>query len=292
MKDNQKVIISNELYRLAGDKKRKKDDNFKFFQTELAIKLGVSNGTVSNMIAGKWANISEAMWRKVQGGLKLDMDWQIAPTNNYNLLIELLMSLQNESLTAAVSYDAGVGKSQTYIQYERYNKNVIYIECKNYWQTKSYIKALLNACGLKAEGTKEEMIECFVEYVMGLDKPLIIIDQMDKLKEGAFDLFMDLYNDLFRCCGFLISGVPALEKRIKRGARIDKIGYREVLSRINGNFIKLTPIDYNDVKEVCTMNGLDNEDEISRINELCNGDLRFVRKEVNKYFLLHKKAKS
>ena len=66
MEDNQKVIISNELYRLAGDKKRKKDDNFKFFQTELAIKLGVSNGTVSNMIAGKWANISEAMWRNKQ----------------------------------------------------------------------------------------------------------------------------------------------------------------------------------------------------------------------------------
>lgn len=76
------------------------------------------------------------------------------------------------------------------------------------------------------------MIETFVEYVMGLNKPLIIIDQMDKLKGKAFDLFMDLYNDLYRCCGFLISGVPALKKRIKRGAKIDKIGYREVLSRI------------------------------------------------------------
>lgn len=290
MTTEQKAIISNELYRLAGDGKKKKDTQYKFSQVELSVKLGVSNATVSNMISGKWTNISEAMWRKVQGVLKLDMDWQIAKTNNYQLLTELLKSMQEQSLTAAVSYNAGVGKSQTYIEYERYNDNVIYVECKNYWQTKSYIKALLNACGIKAEGTKEEMIETFVEYVMGLDKPLIIIDQMDKLKEGAFDLFMDLYNDLFRCCGFLISGVPALEKRIKRGAKIDKIGYREVLSRINNSFIKLTPIDLNDVKEVCVMNGLDDEDEISRINDLCNGDLRFVRKEINKYFLLKKSA--
>lgn len=289
MTDNQRAFISNELYRLAGDGK-KKDKKYKFSQVELAIKLGISNGTVSNMINGKWGNISDAMWRKVQGVLKLDTDWNIAPTNNYNLLMELLKNLQKNSLTAAVSYNAGVGKSQTYIQYERYNDNVIYVECKNYWQTKSYIKALLNACGLKAEGTKEEMIEAFIEYVMGLDRPLIIIDQMDKLKEGAFDLFMDLYNDLFRCCGFLISGVPALEKRITRGAKIDKIGYREVLSRINSNFLKLTPIDLNDVREVCVMNGLEDEDEISRIFELCNGDMRFVRKEVNKYFLLKKSA--
>lgn len=290
MTTEQKTIISNELYRLAGDGKKKKDTQHKFTQVELSVKLGVSNATVSNMIAGKWGNISEAMWRKVQNVLKLDTDWYIAETNNYKLLTELLKSMQEQSLTAAVSYDAGVGKSQTYIEYERYNDNVIYVECKNYWQTKSYIKALLNACGLKAEGTKEEMIETFVEYVMGLDKPLIIIDQMDKLKEGAFDLFMDLYNDLFRCCGFLISGVPALEKRIKRGARIDKIGYREVLSRINNSFIRLTPIDLNDVREVCVMNGLDDEGEIDRIYALCNGDLRFVRKEINKYFLLKKAA--
>lgn len=289
MTDKQKVAIANELYRLAGDGK-KKDNNYKFTQVELSVKLGISNATVSNMIAGKWGNISEAMWRKVQNVLKLDTDWEIAKTNNYKLLTELLKSMQEQSLTAAVSYDAGVGKSQTYIDYERYNNNVIYVECKNYWQTKSYIKALLNACGLKAEGTKEEMIETFVEYVMGLDKPLIIIDQMDKLKEGSFDLFMDLYNDLFRCCGFLISGVPALEKRIKRGARIDKIGYREVLSRINNSFIKLTPIDLNDVREVCVMNGLNDEGEIERIYALCNGDLRFVRKEINKYFLLKKSA--
>lgn len=290
MTTEQKAFISNELYRLAGDGKKKKDEEHKFSQVGLSVRLGVSNATVSNMVAGKWTNISEAMWRKVQGVLKLDTDWCIAKTNNYKLLMELLKSMQEQSLTAAVSYNAGVGKSQTYIEYERYNDNVIYVECKNYWQTKSYIKALLNACGIKAEGTKEEMIETFIEYVMGLDKPLIIIDQMDKLKEGAFDLFMDLYNDLFRCCGFLISGVPALEKRIKRGAKIDKIGYREVLSRINNSFIKLTPIDLNDVREVCVMNGLDDEDEITRINDLCNGDLRFVRKEINKYFLLKKSA--
>ncbi|SDE73330.1 AAA family ATPase [Riemerella columbipharyngis] len=287
--EEQKTSIATELFRLAGNGKKKRE-NFKFSQVELSVKLGISNGTVSNMIAGKWNNIADSMWRKVQASLRIDTNWNTAETSNFKLLTELLSKAQETQLTAAISYDAGIGKSEAYKQYERKNDNVIYVECKNYWQTKSYIKALLNACGVKAEGTKEEMINTFVDYVMGLESPLIIIDQMDKLKEGAFDLFMDLYNDLFRCCGFIISGVPALEKRIIRGAKIDKIGYKEVLSRLGGTFIKLNPTSLADVIAICEANGLHNTEEAEMIYQLSNGDLRVVRQKINKYFLLNKVA--
>ncbi|HAT3998588.1 TPA: ATP-binding protein [Elizabethkingia anophelis] len=287
MKDTQKTIIAKELYRLAGDGKKKPGQKFKFSQVELSIRLGISHAYVSNMIGGKWNGIADSMWRRVQAILKIDLNWKTAEITNFVQLTQLLESCQYQQLTIAVSDNAGIGKTETYTHYERNNENVIHVECKNYWQTKSYIKALLNACGVKAEGTKEEMIEVFIEHVMGLENPIIIIDQMDKLKEGAFDLFMDLYNDLFRCCGFLISGVPALEKRIIRGAKIDKIGYREVQSRIHGNFIKLKPISRNDVALICEVNNLYDNDEIERIFAICKGDLRIVRKEINKFFLLN-----
>lgn len=250
------------------------------------MKLGVSNGTVSNIIAGKWNNIGDNMWRKIQAVLKLDMNWKTAETTNFKLLQELLSKCQETQLTVAVSYDAGVGKSEAYKVYERQNSNVILVECKNYWQTKSYIKTLLNACGIKAEGNKEELIGLFIDHVMGLENPLIIIDQMDKLKEGAFDLFMDLYNDLFRCCGFVVSGVPALEKRILRGAKIDKIGYKEVLSRLGGTFLKLQPTSLSNVIAICKANGIEEEEEAENIFHLSGGDLRVVRQKVNKYFLM------
>lgn len=53
------------------------------------------------------------MWRKVQGVLKLDLDWQIAQTNNFKLLTGFSESLQEQS-TAAVSYDAGVEITDLY----------------------------------------------------------------------------------------------------------------------------------------------------------------------------------
>ena len=71
---------------------------------------------------------------------------------------------------------------------------------------------------------------------MGLEDPIIIIDQMDKLKKGAFDLFMDIWNDLFRCSAFVVSGVPALKRRILRGAKMIKSGYRKLHSRLQNHF--------------------------------------------------------
>ncbi|BFO64089.1 AAA family ATPase [Chryseobacterium sp. KCF3-3] len=286
MTNQYKSIIAKEMFRLAGDGKKRKDVTFKYSQVGLSNKLGISNAYVSNMIAGKWDNISDAMWRKVQNILNIDFDWNIAETTNYVNVTELLAKVQQKNLTVGISYDAGVGKSQAYIDYDRLNHNVIYVECKIYWKTKSYVKNLLNAAGLEAEGTTEQMIDTFISHVMGLENPIIIIDQMDKLKEGAFDLFMDMYNDLFRCCGFVVSGVPALKKRILRGAKNDKIGYREAYSRLHKTFIELSPIDQEDVEVICKANGITDEEEISLIFNQCDGDLRIVRKDVTKYFIL------
>lgn len=288
MTNEYKTSIATELFRLAGSGKSK-TDKYKYSQVELSARLGISNATVSKMISGQWNNISDAMWRKVQATLKLDMDWNTGATTNYTNLMELLKAAQERHLTLGISFNAGVGKSHAYVDYERYNRNVIHIECANFWRTRSYISNLLKACGIVPSGTMEEMIECFIDHVMGLEDPIIIIDQMDKLKEGPFDLFMDMYNYLFRCCSFVVSGVPALKKRILRGAKNDKIGYREVLSRLHGNFLQLDIPDHSDVEAVCKANGLHDEDEIARIYNLSEGDLRVVRKEVAKYFLLNDK---
>lgn len=283
-----KMIIAKELNRLAGSGKSK-IEKFKYSQVELSARLGISNATVSKMISGQWENISDAMWRKVQATLKIEIDWNTGETTNYRNLMELLKAAQERHLTIGISFDAGAGKSHAYVEYERYNRNVIHVECALYWKSKSYISNLLKACGISPNGTTEEMIEQFIEHVMGLEDPIIIIDQMDKLKEGPFDLFMDMYNSLFRCASFVVSGVPALKKRILRGAKNDKIGYREVLSRLHGNFLQLDIPNYEDVEIICKANGLHDEDEIERIHNLCEGDLRVVRKEVGKFFLLNGK---
>lgn len=255
-------------------------------QNKVAKQAGVSSATISQIINGNWELIAAEMWRKIQVNLRLDAQWQIAETTNLRLITQLLEAAQVRHLAFGISFEAGAGKSAAYRRYARKYNNVIYIECKNYWSKKSYVQNLVTASGLSPEGTTEELIEQFIDQVKSQASPLIIIDQFDKLKDASMDLFMDFYNELESHCGFVLSGVPALEKRIKRGVQRDKIGYRELFSRIGRKFIKLDELKLEDVRAVCNANGLFDEDEIKMIKSSCEGDLRRVRKEVERYNLL------
>lgn len=280
MKAQQKEAISQEIAALAT----------RTSQVKISHMAGVSNATISQIIAGNWKNISDEMWRRIQVSLRIDPNWRSAETFNLNKLTQLLSIAQNRGISIGISNDAGTGKSHAYKTYARENPNVVYVECKHIWSKKSYIKALLSAAGMSQEGTTEEMFDKFISQQRSLSIPLIIIDQIDKLKDSQMDLFMDMYNDLDGHCGFVLSGVPALEKRVLKGVQRDKIGYRELWSRIGRKFIKLDPIKLRDVANICEQNGILDAHIIETIFDNCDGDLRRVRREVEKYGPTNKTA--
>lgn len=256
-------------------------------QNKLASKLGISNATVSMMVNNKWDSIDDAMWNKAKVNLKLDLNWVVVETSNYQTLFKALQVVQSRNLSIGISENAGIGKSEVYKQYTRTYKNVIHVECKNYWSKKSYVKNLLTTVGIDPVGTTEELIHQFLDHVKGLKKPLIIIDQADKLKDPQLDLFMDFYNDLFGHCGFILSGVKSLKKRIIKGVQRDKMGYRELWSRIGSKFYdQIGATTVQDVAKICMANGVEDGETIMEISNLSEGDLRKVRREVEKYQLM------
>jgi DNA transposition AAA+ family ATPase len=259
-------------------------------QNKVATKACVSSATISQMINENWALIKDEMWRKVKVKLRIELDWKTAQTTNLEYIYRHAEKAKEKSISFGISYDAGAGKSQAYKLIANTLPNVIHVECKTFWKSKSYAKALVTACGLDDYGTTEELVERFIDHLSTLDKPLVIIDQMDKLKDGSMDFFIDFYNDLVGHCGFLLSGVPALEKRIKRGVKVDRTGYFELWSRIGRKFLKLKPLTLSDVKAVCIENGLTDNDRIETIFGNCEGDLRRVKQDVESYFLNQKKT--
>lgn len=260
-------------------------------QARLAAQAGVSEATMSNILNGKWNAINSALWRKVKVALRLDLQWQHAETRNAKVFEHTLKAVQIKHLSIGISEQAGLGKSHAYRRYARKYKNVIVVEGKHYWSKKGYVKALLSAAGLESIGTTEELIERFIRHVSELEHPLIIIDQADKLKDPQLDLFMDFYNDLHGHCGFVLSGVEALEERIKRGVQRHRCGYCELWSRIGAKFYdKIEKIPRTDVQLICEANGVSDEEEITEIYHLCEGDLRKVRREVEKRQLLNQKS--
>ncbi|WP_166964692.1 AAA family ATPase [Yeosuana marina] len=276
MNTQQKTLIANELSRLAQ----------KTSQNHMAKLLEVSTALVSQVINNNWKLISNEMWRIIEAKLFIDTNWNTVETTNFKILSSLLKSSQDLGISIGISDTPGKSKSETYKHFwKAHIGQNIYVQCKNSWTKKSYLKNLLVASGQESYGKTEELLERFINHLRSIDAPSLTLDQFDKLKDPQLDLFMDLYNDLNGKCGFVVSGVKALEKRILKGVQRDKIGYAEFYSRIGKKFIKLDHITYNDVALICKANGVQDNDEILFIYENCEDDLRRVRRDIDKYKL-------
>lgn len=256
---------------------------------KVAKKAGVSAATISQIVNNKHSLIADEMWQKVMVKLKIELNWNTASTTNINYILKHLKQAKEQSLSFGISDKAGAGKSEAYKYFAKHNQNVIHVECMTFWKQKSFAKALNNACGLDDFGTTEDLIERFMDHVSAMKEPFLILDQLDKLKDASLDLFIDFFNNLPNC-GFLLSGTPALEKRFKRGVNNDRSGYHECWSRIGRKWLKLKPASLDDIKEICNANGIDDEDEIQRIFNNSEDDMRRVKKDVQKYFLTVKAA--
>jgi DNA transposition AAA+ family ATPase len=251
-------------------------------QRYVASKAQVSSATISQMLAANWDQISEGMWRKIQSNLRLDLKWKVAETSNLKEMYHYCESAQKHALAICISDNAGKGKSNGFKFYDRTNKNVIHLECKTSWSKKSFVSQLLITMGVVPVGTAEEMLEQFNEQVKRMHSPLLILDQADKLKDPQLDLFMEFYNDHEGHLGIILSGVKALEKRIERGRQRSRVGYDELYSRIGSRFISLDPVRQADVSAICEANGVHDDDDKRAIYQSCVGDLRRVRREIQK----------
>ena len=226
-------------------------------QNRVAAMVGVSSATISKMLRKDWELISDEVWRRTEANLQMDSGWNVVETTNMIAFRNVLAQVQNKRMSIAISESAGFGKSQAFKDYEREFKNVVLIECKNYWTKKSYVKTLLQKQGLNDQGTTEDLINRFISHMKGLDRPLVIIDQADKLRDNQLDLFIDFYNDLFGYCGFVLSGVHAFKKRILKGIAHDKTGYKELWSRVGSKFYDgVKDSSFNDIELICVANGV------------------------------------
>lgn len=244
--------------------------------------IGVNQAIVSNMLNGKWENISEAMWRRVaaQIGYKRK-EWITVETSVYKRAMQVLQDAQEESACFAVVAEAGSGKSLALKAYEEQNPETYVLSCSEYWNKKMFLSELLRTMGKASEGmTVGEMMEDVIRELKGKDFPLLVLDEADKLSDNVLYFFITLYNRLEDQCGIVLMATSFLQKRIEKGYRTNRRGYRELYSRVGRKFVKLGDTTETDIAEVCIANGIDDKARIKRIAQECEGDLRRVRRMV------------
>lgn len=144
------------------------------------------------------------------------------------------------------------------------------------------MQELLSAMGRDYSGyTVGEMMGEIVGKLKVLDKPIIVMDEADKLSDNVLYFFISLYNKLEGHCGIMLCATDHLEKRIKRGLKLNKKGYKEIYSRIGRRFIQLQGVGARDIAQVCIANGITDNKQIKEVVEDSEYDLRRVRRKVH-----------
>lgn len=230
----------------------------------------VSNATISNMVNNKWENISEDIWQQVGNIVGYRSDWVIANTYNIRQMHQVIGTARATRSFWAVSCRAGSGKTASIKLYASQNTSGVYFLQAQEWTQRQFVIALCRALGVQYEGKYRsiaELVEAVADFFTqrSAENPVLLIDEADKLKDGAKRMLIPLYNKLEDKLACVIAGTDNLEQEIKRGVRHAKKGFDEIDSRFGRTYFKLAGATFKDVEMICRANGVSDGDAIKRI---------------------------
>ena len=258
-------------------------------QTKAAGSLkGVSVGTVSNILNGRYENISDEMFRNVAsqvGGVSAT-GWQIVETSAYQEIRYALDDAQRWRNVTWVVGEAGCGKTTTARLYTEEHKEVFYILCSEDMKKGDFVREIAQKVGIKTDGHNiREIWGLILDDVIQMDAPLLIFDEADKLTEPVFHYFISMYNKLEDKSGIVFLSTDYIKKRINLGLRHQKPGYKEFFSRMGRKYFELEETTAGDVYSICVANGVQDKkkiEEVIRDAEPCDFDLRRVKKAIHR----------
>lgn len=245
----------------------------------------VSVATVSNILSGKnLEKVSDEMWWNIANQIKQNESWQIVPTNNYKLLSGIFKDAAMYSNVFGVIGDASAGKTQTAERYIKEHVNAYLVKCDEFWNRRTFLVEILHAMNIPAEGHNvPEMMLQIVKHMLRTHKPVLILDEIDKVSDNILCSVISIYNRLEGNCGIVVMATSHLERRMERGLRLNKKGFSELHSRLGKKLIELDKTTREDIEAIVIANGINNPELVASIYNDCENDLRRVKRLVHKY---------
>jgi DNA transposition AAA+ family ATPase len=190
--------------------------------------------------------------------------------------------VKENSLVVAVTGGTGSGKTFALRHFTENSKQTYMLCCNEYWNRKQFLGELLLAMGKDYSGwTVGEMMGKAVWGLKVQETPLVILDEADKLSDQVLYFFITLYNRLEDECGILLCATNHLEKRLKRGIKLNKKGYNEIWSRVGRRCVELKGVTAADITAVCEINGISESRDIDSVIAESECDLRRVKRKIH-----------
>lgn len=223
--------------------------------------------------------IGDNKWIKIARIVRFDKrktaDWKTADTAVFDYVWKQLEACQNESITAILCDDAGIGKTYTAEIYAKKNKYAFHIDCCANPGKASFVRSIAQAVGVGRYGKLNDLIDDSVYTLSQMENPILILDEAGDLEHNAIMILKRLYNALKGVCGFYLIGADGMKKKINNGIINEKLGFIEIFSRFGKSYKSVLPkLPINKQKLIIEMaekiaeaNGL-NAKEIAELKDI------------------------
>lgn len=251
----------------------------KISQNKLAETIGVSNGTISNIVNEVWERLNESMLLKIRSFFNTK-DWTIIETHNFLTVKNACNEAREFKKMISVIGYSGAGKTTALQHYYQKNENTYLVTCGRAMRTKQLLSEVLKSLGVNYLASDYEMVRMIIDELNKKESPLLIIDEASKLSPNALMYLQDIWDGIEDNGGIVIAGVEYLINNIKKGAEKNKMGMPEFYGRVS-KWIYLQLPEKKEVEAICINNGLTDKDLIKSMLRI--GSFRLMRNVINNH---------
>lgn len=215
-------------------------------QAQMARLLNINTAQLSRLLSGEVDNVlGDDKFLMIAKTLEIDLratGWQTAKTPIFIQVTMQLEMCQQESISAMLVDEAGIGKTHTAKEYVKTHRNAVYIDCSQVKTKQLLIREIARKFGVQNTGRYADVYNNLILYINSSKNPLIILDEGGDLAYPAFLELKALWNATEGYCGYYMMGADGLKAKVDRNIEYLKVGYTELFRRFGERYQKISPV--------------------------------------------------
>ena len=232
-------------------------------QNELAMQIGISSATLSNILNEKWDSIDDKMWRKVLNHVRPSNVAQLFDTADFQAVAALCSQAKNSHYMTGLIADYGMGKTTALKEFSR-AENVFYIYYDCNMKPKHFFYELGKLMGYEYDANVYDQVKRASDTLNTINNPLIIIDEASKLTDAMLMTLHVLRDKTINNCGIVLAGMPYFKSNLIKKANKQKTGISEFLSRVM-IWNELEGLRISEIEFICRSHGITEKTDVAKL---------------------------
>lgn len=226
-------------------KLQKAIESYRFSQNQLAAKIGISSGILSQIMRQEYPfNADNYVWSQIRKFFE-KVEANFYETKLVKVMWRCLNTVFSEKKIAVITSCSGAGKTTSIERYTLHQPNAMHIRITEVFTTKYLLERMCAAVNAPYLGlTKQTMYESIIEITQRRER-LFVIDEAERLSIRQLELLRDIYDE--GNIGLCLVGLDSLRTLLQKGRSLrenlvqlySRVAYNEVVDILDPTDVKM-----------------------------------------------------